>query len=111
MPALNFVFPVADAEAVRGFAKEVQGERAGDFKTLQDRGTTTRETWFLQPMPDGTHLISVWFECDDPEKAFTTLADGSREAEWFRGRVKEVAGVDPAEPGFAESELLLEWRG
>ena len=108
MPVLNFVIPVTDVEAARQFAKELQGDRADDFAKIQKKSGTTRETWFLSSAPDGTSFVSVWFECDDLEKAFASMTDESPESEWFRQRVTEVSGVDPAEGG-PEPEQLLDW--
>ena len=109
MPVLNFVFPIADVESARQLAKEVQGDRAADFRKIQAKGGTRRETWFLQATPEGGHVVSVWFECDDLEQAFASMSDESPESEWFRRRVAEVSGVDPAEPGGPEPEQLLDW--
>ena len=111
MPVMNFVFPVADADAARQLAAEVRGDRAGDFGKIQKKSGTSRETWFLSAMPDGSHLVSVWFECDDLEQAFSSMTDGSAESEWFRQRVAEVTGTDPADAdgGGPEPEQLLDW--
>ena len=109
MPVLNIVMPVTDVEAARQFAKEVQGDRADDFSKIQEKSGTTRETWFLSSAPDGSHFVSVWFECDDLEKASASMTDGSPESEWFRQRVTEVAGVDPTGAGGPEPEQLLDW--
>jgi hypothetical protein len=53
----------------------------------------------------------VWFESPDPEKSFVELAhDSSDFAVWFRGRVKEVSGVDLTEPQEGGPELVLDWN-
>jgi hypothetical protein len=54
---------------------------------------------------------AVWFESPDPEKSFAELAqDSSDFAVWFRERVKEVSGVDLAEPPEGGPELILDWN-
>jgi hypothetical protein len=41
----------------------------------------------------------VWFEASDIEKAFTHLATTDNEfTTWFRGRVKDLTGVDLGAP-------------
>jgi len=46
------------------------------------------------------------------EKAFAELAqDSSDFALWFRERVKDVSGVDLAEPPEGGPELVLDWNG
>jgi hypothetical protein len=109
MPVLNVLMPVTDAEAARQFARDVQGDRADDFDQIQKKSGTTRETWFLSSAPDGTSVVSVWFECDDLEKAAASMTDGSPESEWFRQRVIEVSGIDPTDAIGAEPEQLLDW--
>jgi len=54
--------------------------------------------------------VLVWFESPDPEQTFTELAqDSSDFGVWFRERVKEVTGVDLAEPQEGGPELILDW--
>jgi hypothetical protein len=113
MAVFNGAFPVlpGKVEAARAFAKETMGARRSGFDESQKRGGITRETWSIQEMPDGNALILVWFESDDPEKSFVELAqDTSDFAVWFRGRVKEVSGVDLTEPAEGGPELVLDWR-
>jgi hypothetical protein len=73
-------------------------ERSG-YDESQKRSGITRETWSIQETPDGSVFVLVWFESPDPDKSFAELAqDVSDFAVWFRGKVKEISGVDLAEP-------------
>ena len=113
MAVFNGAFPVlpGKVEAARAFAKETIGARRSGYEESQERGGITRESWSVQENPDGSALILVWFECPDPEKAFMELAqDPSDFAVWFRGKVKEISGVDLSEPAEGGPELILEWE-
>ena len=53
----------------------------------------------------------VWSEAADVEAAFTDLATASDAVTvWFRGRVKELTGIDLAEPAEGGPELLVDWK-
>jgi hypothetical protein len=76
----------------------------------QNRGGVTRETWSIQELPDGSALVLVWFECPDVDKVFAEGAQDSSEFSiWFRGRVKEITGVDLTEQPEGGPELALDW--
>lgn len=112
MAVFNGAFPVLPGKvgAARAFAKETMGPRRSGFDESQKRGGVTRETWSVQENPDGSAFVLVWFESPDPEQTFTELAqDSSDFGVWFRERVKEVSGVDLAEPQEGGPELILDW--
>lgn len=112
MAVFNGAFPVlpGKVDAARAFAKETMGPRRSGYDESQKRGGITRETWSVQETPDGSAFVLVWFESPDPEKSFAELAqDSSDFAVWFRERVKEVSGVDLAEPPEGGPELVLDW--
>jgi hypothetical protein len=111
MAVFNGAFPIlpGKVEAARALAKE-RPRRSGHEET-QKRGGITRETWSIQETPDGNAFVLVWFESPDPEKSFAELAqDSSDFAVWFRSQVKEVSGVDLAEPPEGGPELVLDWK-
>ncbi len=111
MAVFNGAFPILPGkeDAARAFAKEVAGPRADGFAELQSRGDTVKETWTLQPTPGGTFLL-VWFE-GDVEKSFADMATATDEfTVWFRGRIKDMTGVDITEPPEDMPELLLDWN-
>jgi hypothetical protein len=112
MAVFNGAFPVLPGmmEAARAFAKETTGAQRSGYEASQRRGGITRETWSIQETPDGNALVLVWFESPDLEKSFEELAqDSSAFAVWFRARVKEITGVDLAEPAEGGPELVLDW--
>ena len=87
-----------------------RARRRSEFDELQKRSGTTRETWTIQEGPDGSALVLVWFECDDPEKTFVELAqDPSEFANWFRAKVKDITGVDLTEPAEGAPDLVVDW--
>ena len=102
------VLPGKENEA-RKFAQETLGRRE-EFSASQKKSGVTEEEWSLQQTPMGS-LVLVGFECDDVEKAFGRLAESTDAFDvWFRDRVKEVSGVDLAEPSDAPPpEIILEW--
>jgi hypothetical protein len=113
MAVFNGAFPVLPGKVneARAFAKETMGPRRSGFDESQQRGGITREMWSVQETPDGNALVLVWFESPDPEKSFAELAqDDSDFAVWFRARVKEISGVDLAEPQEGGPELVLDWK-
>ena len=112
MAVVNGAYPVLPGklEDARAFAKETMGARRSEFDELQKRSGTTRETWTIQEGPDGSALVLVWFECDDPEKTFVELAqDPSEFANWFRAKVKDITGVDLTEPAEGAPDLVVDW--
>jgi len=113
MAVFNGAFPVlpGKVDTARAFAKETMGPRRSGYDESQKRGGITRETWSVQENPDGSAFVLVWFESPDPEKSFAELAqDSSDFALWFRERVKDVSGVDLAEPPEGGPELILDWN-
>jgi hypothetical protein len=112
MTVFNGAFPVlpGQEDAGRAFAKEVLSSRRQGFEALQRRSGVSRETWSIQESPMGA-LMLVWFEAPDIEASFTDLATSNDEfSVWFRDRVKELTGVDLAEPAEGGPEVVLEWN-
>jgi hypothetical protein len=105
-------FPVLSGkdDDARKFAQETLG-RGEEFSASQKKAGVTKEEWSLQQSPMGS-LILVRFECDDIENAFSQLAQSTDGFDvWFRNRVKEVTGVDLAEPSdAAPPDMILDWR-
>ena len=63
----------------------------------------------LQESPEGS-LVIVHFESDDVEGAFTSLAQSDDSFDvWFKGRVKEITGVDLNESGGPLPQFILDW--
>ena len=102
------VLPGKDDDA-RKFAQETLGRRE-EFDASQKESGVTKEEWSLQQSPMGS-LILVRFESNDIEKAFVRLAESTDKFDvWFKGRVKEVSGVDLSAPSdVPPPEIILSW--
>ena len=114
MAVFNGAFPILPGkeDAARVFAKEVSGPRKGDFDGMQARHGITRESWALQPTPQGSFML-VWFEAADVETPFADLATAQDDfTVWFRQQVVDITGVDLSVPPEGPlPELLVEWPG
>jgi len=112
MAVFNAAFPIlpGKTDQARAFANEVVGARRREFEESQARFGATRETWALQATPDGDFML-VWFEAPDIEKGFATLGESMEPFDvWFREQVKEINGIDLAEPpADAPPEVLVDW--
>jgi len=64
-------------ETGREFAKACMGPRRTEFAEALKRHGVTKESWFLQKTPQGDMMI-VYFEAEDVEKAFETIATSKR---------------------------------
>ena len=112
MAVFNGAFPILPGKeaAAHSFADDINGARRNDFNAMQKREGITRETWSLQATPAGAFML-VWFESADVEAAFTDLATASDAVTvWFRGRVKDLTGVDLTVPAEGGPELLVDWK-
>ena len=112
MGVYNFAFPVLagkEEEACK-FAKEAVGSHAEHYTSLMNASGTTRVTWTLQQTPAGSFIL-VWFEANEVHKIFEILATRTGEdADWMRGRIKDVGGADMREPmPGPEPELIMQW--
>ena len=104
-------FPVLPGkeDQVRKFARETL-DRIDEFSASEARLGVTKEEWALQQTPMGAQVL-VRFECPDVEKAFGEFAQSNEPFDlWFRERVKELSGVDLAEPSEDPlPELIFDW--
>jgi len=112
MAVFNGAFPIVAGkeQESRDFAAACMGERRKGFDAQTARTGLTRETWSLQETPMGSFML-VWFEAPDVESAFTDLATSDDEfTVWFRGRVKDLTGVDlGAPPEGPPPDVLVDW--
>jgi hypothetical protein len=88
------VFPLLPGKrlALAQFVSELTGER----RATHDRSHSmvTRESWFMQPTPQGD-LVIVYLEAPDPTEVFAELAVSSGAFEvWFRAQVLELTGMN-----------------
>ena len=111
MPTFNAVFPLpADKlDAARSFAKELDGARSQQLEDLQRRCGVERERWSIQEMPDGSHVIVVFFD-GDVDKTFAELATGTDEfTNWYRAAVLDIGGPDLTGDDQPASEVIFDW--
>ena len=112
MAVFNGAFPVLPGKEgdARKFAEEALGSHGDHYDALMEASGTSRVTWTIQQTPAGTFLL-VWFEAEDIGAIFEHLATGTGEdADWMRGRVKDVTGLDMTEPADDPlPEVILEW--
>ena len=72
------------------------GELTGEHRVAHDRShhRVARESWFMQPTPQGD-LVIVYLEASDPMEVFAELAVSKGAFEvWFRAQVRELTGMD-----------------
>jgi hypothetical protein len=103
-------FPVLSGkeEEPRKFAEETRG-RSDEFEASQERLGISKEIWVLQQTPEGSMVI-VHFESDDVERAFANFAQSDEAFDvWFKGRVKEMTGVDLNAQGGPLPEVIYDW--
>ena len=102
------VLPGKEDEA-RKFAQESL-ERGDEFAASQRRMGATKEEWALQQTQAGSFVI-VRFEAPDIEAVFAELGQSSDPFDvWSRERIKEISGVDMAEPSDDPlPEIILDW--
>jgi hypothetical protein len=104
-------FPVLEGKDDDGrkFAQETR-DRGEEFAASQKRFGLTREEWSLQQTPMGS-LVIVRFEGDDVGAALEGFGQSSDEFDvWFKGRVKEITGVDLSEPMPGPlPEIIFDW--
>ena len=83
-------------EKARQLAAALRDRRA-EFTDFHERVGLTAERWYLQQTPQGT-LILVVLE-GDPRGAVEKLGASDHKFDrWFREQVREIHGVDFAQP-------------
>ncbi len=85
------------------------GERRAEHEAARKRLGITRESAWLQPVPDGA-VVVVLVESPDLDAALAGVATSTEPfVRWFRDHCREVHGVD-LEAGFPPPEQLLDFR-
>jgi fermentation-respiration switch protein FrsA (DUF1100 family) len=112
MPSIAFAAPIlpgkteADREAIRSCA---DGERRAEFEASRGRHGIKREAVWIQPTPGGDVAV-VYIEADDLEAAFAGIGSSEDPFDrWFREQVRDVHGIDLAEP-FPPPEQILDFQ-
>lgn len=111
MRETGMAFPLLPGkrEALIQFAETLGGARKEEYDRAQ--ASVLRESWFIQPTPQGD-LIIVHMEAPDPEAVFVNLAMSEEPFDiWFREQVQDLTGVDLAilPPSFRVPECVFQW--
>lgn len=76
------------------FMVKLMGEQHENFKNSR-KALGAHERTFLQKNPDGSTIVIVTLEGDNPLDAFTKFGAADDEfTNWFAKEVKEIHGVD-----------------
>jgi len=96
MAATGFVVPVLPGKEQDDldWMEEMTGPRRDQYEsTWKSLGVTRHQVWHRETL-DGT-LAVVYLEADDLQAAMDGIASSDDEfSRWFRGRVKDVHGID-----------------
>lgn len=93
------VFPIlpGKTDEWREFIAELNGPRNAEF-TASRAAAGAHERTYLQSTPAGD-LVIVTLEADDPSRSFgQMMAATDPFSLWFKGRVREIHGVDLSTP-------------
>jgi hypothetical protein len=96
MEAIGFVVPVlpGKAQADRDWMEEMGGSRREEYEAVWKKHGLSRHAVWQQETPGGTVDV-VFLEADDIAAAMQGITSSDDEfSEWFRGRVKDVHGID-----------------
>jgi len=100
MDQVCFALPVLPGkrEEARAFFGELEGQRNEEFAASERRIGITKESWHVQPTPEGD-LLLAYIESADFGAALGLFSQ-SRDAfdQWFKRRLAEVTGVDLNNP-------------
>ena len=99
MAEVTFALPVLSGqeEFDRATLDELAGPRRDEYEAaLRESGITRLAVWH-QETPNGT-LAVVYFEVDDEAGVARFGASEAPVVSWFRERMKQVHGIDIAEP-------------
>ena len=113
MATTTFALPIAadKIEAVRGFVAELLGPRRAEFEESWRQKGITKETAWLQEVPNGA-LVLVSMEAEDLGRVFRELAVSDTPFDrWYRQTVLDIYGVDLTETASRPpNELLASWE-
>jgi len=114
MAIFAFCAPVLDnkLDTLRSFTAQLAGDRLSEAQQARQAAGLEREQIFVQQTPNGAMAIVVW-DTADPAKVFETWAtDSSEFGVWFRKHLKEIHGLDLADPTMVAPKVTLldEWK-
>jgi hypothetical protein len=112
MAAIGFVVPVLPGkeQADRDWLEEMDGPRREAYESLWKKHGLSRHMVWQQETPSGTVDV-VFLEADDISAAMQGITSSDDEfSEWFRGRVKDVHGIDLTSESPPDSKQIHDHR-
>jgi hypothetical protein len=96
MAAIGFVVPVLPGkeQSDRDWMEEMDGPRRKEYESVWKEHGVSRHACWQQVTPAGTVDV-IFLEADDIPTAMKGITSSDDEfSQWFRGRVKDVHGID-----------------
>jgi hypothetical protein len=96
MAAIGFVVPVLPGkeQSDRDWMEEMDGPRREEYESVWKEHGVSRHACWQQVTPAGTVDV-IFLEADDIPTAMKGITSSDDEfSQWFRGRVKDVHGMD-----------------
>jgi hypothetical protein len=112
MAAIGFVVPVLPGkeQADRDWMEEMDGPRRDAYESLWKQHGFSRHMIWQQETPGGTVDV-VFLEADDIAAAMQGITSSDDEfSAWFRGRVKDVHGIDLTSESPPDSRQIHDHR-
>src|SRR5688572_12644056 len=78
----------------RGFMRELDGPRKGEFDASERRIGISKEFWYLAKLPAGEQLVGYIESADFGSAVGQFSASRDPFDMWFKQRMAEVTGVD-----------------
>jgi hypothetical protein len=108
MAAIGFVVPVLPGkeQSDRDWMKEMEGPRREEYESVWKEHGVSRHACWQQVTPAGTVDV-IFLEADDIPTVMKGITSSDDEfSQWFRGRVKDVHGIDLASESPPESTQI-----
>ncbi len=97
----GMVAPLATdkVDAWEAWVAELKGPRKAAFEDMNARHGLTEHRAYLQPMPDGSHLVLVIHEGPGGDDFLANMMASDHEFDkWFVGSVAAIHGMDGSGP-------------
>jgi len=104
-----FAMPIlpGKTEAARAFLRELDGPRKPQLAAADQRLGIVKETWAIQPTPQGDLLVG-YLAGEDVGRALTQFAASQDEFDrWFKQQLQEVTGADTDAPPTGPVSIIL----
>ena len=103
--------PPGKTEAVRRLTQESLSTRKSEYDDMQRRSGVTEESYWLQQDPEGGDFLIVVSDSDQRDFLEIMANPQTPFDRWYRDQIRDIFGVDPAQPAGARNELLGSWPG